>query len=660
MNSFQLGLALFVAGGFLALVVRENARSLVMSVLSGAGAALTIIPALKVLFLGGELAWRYSLPAGTVQAAIDPLSAFFIVIISAMSFLGTVYAGGYLRSYEGQGRPTGPHAFFLSLLTVSMLAAVVLRNSLAFLFAWEVMSVSSFFLVTFENEKQEAFDAGLYYLIAMHAGAIFLVGGFLTLAIRSGTFDFSGISSALMKDSRLKDIIFILFFIGFGTKAGFIPLHTWLPKAHPAAPSHVSGIMSGIMIKTGIYGLFRMLSLGGVPSAALSWSVLAVSVASAVLGVLYAIAQHDLKKLLAYHSVENIGIIGIGLGIGMLGLSLHNSAMAALGFAGSLLHVMNHSLFKELLFYGAGAVYLKTHTRNMERLGGLAAKMPVTAGLFLAGSLAISGLPPFNGFISEFLIYMGMFAGLKSQGPALFCGLTASLALLALVGAMALLCFTKAFSVVFLGSPRSSDAEHAVDPGKSMLLPMAVMAVFCVLIGLFPAAAVRLVKQPVLALVPAQASGFENLLFTDLLSSVSAACFLFLSFFFALFLVRAFLLKGKSVRAFKTWDCGYQAGSARMQYTASSFADPFLAVARPFLELKKRLEKPEGLFPKKARFESHAGDYVETYAVRPLAKAIEKALDLFTWIQSGKMQHYILYGLVFLLVSLLWLIGGRS
>ena len=380
-----------------------------------------------------------------------------------------------------------------------MLLVVVARNGVLFLMSWELMSLASFFLVTLEDEKESVRRAGWIYLVAMHLGTAFLLALFLLLGKNAGSLDFERLSTAAAPSG----VFFLLAVIGFGTKAGFIPMHVWLPEAHPAAPSHVSAVMSGVMIKTGIYGLLRMLTLLGPPPAWWGWTLVAIGVVSGILGVLYALSQHDLKRLLAYHSVENIGIIALGLGVGVLGISYQNPTMAALGLTGGLLHVVNHAVFKSLLFLGAGSVLHATGTGELDRLGGLLKRMPVTGATFLIGAAAISGLPPLNGFVSEFLIYLGAIAGLGSQAhiaPAWPLMSVLVVGGLALIGGLAAACFTKAFGIVFLGEPRSGEAAHAHEAGAAMRWPMVVLAGLCVLIGL-AAPLWPLVLQPAVAVI---------------------------------------------------------------------------------------------------------------------------------------------------------------
>ena len=422
------------------------------------------------------------LPYGAFYVEVDALSAFFLIPILGLSALAAIYGGEYLWGWR-EKKSLGASWFFFNLLVASMMMVVLARNGVLFLVAWEVMALASFFLVTFEDEKDSVREAGWTYLVASHLGTAFLLALFVLLGREAGSLDFDRFGAVASLAPSAVSGLFLLALIGFGTKAGFMPLHVWLPEAHPAAPSHVSALMSGVMIKTGIYGLLRALTFLGPPLAWWGWTLIGIGLTSGVLGVLFALAQHDLKRLLAYHSVENIGIIALGLGVGLVGLSNGSPLLAVLGFGGGLLHVLNHAVFKGLLFFGAGAVLHGAGTREIDHLGGLAKRMPWTAATFLVGSVAISGLPPLNGFVSEFLIYLGAFNGV-TQRAGVAVPLLAVIAGLALIGGLAAACFTKTFGIVFLGEPRSEQAARAHEAGAAMRWPMVLLAAACVAIGL--------------------------------------------------------------------------------------------------------------------------------------------------------------------------------
>lgn len=657
MKFYFLALCILTLGGIISIFLHKKDKLKFCAFSAGISLPLLLIPSVISLFTGDFFSKSIYLSPifGYVNFTIDPLSGFFILVISVMSFLGIIYAQGYIKPYLNKDLCLSSHCLFLMLLIVSMLGVVTVQNSLFFLILWEIMSLSSFFLVLFEGNKKEVRKAGIKYLIYMHISVIFILCTFTILNINSGSLNFNDYITVLNENKHLANIVFLLSFIGFGTKAGFIPVHNWLPDAHPAAPSHVSGIMSGVMIKTGIYGILRILFLIGLPTKTIAYTMLVISIFSALWGVLYAITQHDIKKLLAYHSIENIGIIGIGIGIGLIGMAYNNPVVAIFGFAGGILHILNHSIFKMLLFFTAGNVYNKTHTRNIEQLGGLIKKMPYSGLLFIIGSVAICGLPPFNGFISEFLIYAGMILGLPGVNTITFITLIVSLAALALVGTMAILCFTKVSGIVFLGNPRSELAQNVEnDVEKTMLIPSFILAVLTLLIGLFPQCFITLVLTPVYSLI--NIDGFPIIMdsLIEITSIISFLCFIFLVILLFIFGLR-FLINKKN-RVHTTWGCGYDRGNTRMQYSASSYADLFISTLKPMFKRVSHIKKPKELFPKEAYYEMEIEDIEEAYIVKPLIKLDEKILTKFEKIQNGNIQQYILFGLIFLVLAIIGLI----
>lgn len=654
MEIYFIALLAPIVGGLMSLICRENFKLKVVSFFSFVSMILCLIPALKVLFTGESLSISPITDTmfGALTFVIDPLAAFFIVVISVMGFMSTLYSNGYMKPYLNKGMNISSHGLFFSLLLSSMLAVVTIQNALFFLIAWEIMSLSSFFLVIFEDDKKEVLNAGIKYLIYMHISVVFIILTFAILTMNAGSFDFSSFSSVLQDNPKFADLIFILGFIGFGIKAGFVPFHNWLPEAHPAAPSHISGVMSGVMIKTGIYGILRILSLIVIPSLSVSYFVLIISVITAMYGILYAISQHDVKRMLAYSSVENIGIIGIGTGVGMLGLAYNSIPVAVLGFAGAVLHILNHSIFKELLFFTAGSVYNKSHTRNMEVLGGLIKSMPCTAFLGVLGFVAICGLPPFNGFISEFLIYFGMLQGVAVDNLGMLIIMILAIAGLAIVGTMAILCFTKAYSIIFLGSPRSEAAEHVKeDVSISMLLPMGCLALFALLIGLFPHQILKLVFVPVSMFVQAN---IHIPCVIGFMQNIAFVCVAFIMFLALLVIIKCVANRKAPIHC--TWGCGYDKPNNHIQYTASSYASPFLSMLTPLFKKVFDIKKPKELFPKDSHFSLQIEDVEEAYFLTPVVKNVEKFLSKFERIQNGNIQQYILYGLIFLILMLIGLV----
>ncbi len=660
---FVAGLIVFFGGGVVSLLMRMSPRlaSMVGCVAAVTGSLLALGSAAHVLFTGqaAHVTMAWQIPFGSLALGIDSLSAIFVVPIAVIVAVAAIYGGQYLPS-SYRSSVIGPSWFFFNLLAATMLLVVVARNGLLFLLCWEGMSLASFFLVLTDHERERTQRAAWIYLAAMHLGTACLLVLFLLLGRSSGDLDFERFTC----EPGSAGILFLLAVVGFGTKAGFIPVHVWLPEAHPAAPSHVSAVMSGVMIKTGIYGLLRILTfLGDVPSWS-GWTLVVVGVLSGILGVLFALAQHDLKKLLAYHSVENIGIIVIGLGVGLLGLAHRIPPMAVLGFAGAMLHVLNHALFKSLLFLGAGAVQHGTGTRDIDRLGGLLKKMPVTGTTFLVGACAISGLPPLNGFVSELLIYLGVLTGVADSsrvaevGWALLCVLVVGG--LALIGGLAAACFTKAFGCAFLGEPRSEDAERGHEVGAAMRASMVVLAGACFLVALTGPIWPYVYGSAVVAVAPASFHGevqaaIEQSRFPLMVVCVSSWAFLAMVGLLAM--VRRALLSGRQVDRVPTWDCGYAAPTPRMQYTASSFASPILLLFRMFFRPRIGQHLPTGLFPKQASFESETPDVFREYLFEPVFSAVAWTALRLRWLQHGRLQLYVLYIALTILVLFIWKLG---
>lgn len=661
---FVFGIFVLAAGGLASLFLRKSPRwAAAVAGSSGiAGCLFVLVDSVRVLLTGevASLRLAWAVPWGSADLGLDPLSAVFTVAIAVVVAVAAGYGIGYLGKPHGR-IDVGLACFFFNVLAATMLLVVAARNGLLFLMCWEGMSLASFFLVMSEHERQSVRRAAWTYLVAMHLGTAFLLVMFLLLGRESGSLDFDRLT--IGPDAA--GLVFLLAMAGFGTKAGFIPVHVWLPEAHPAAPSHVSAVMSGVMIKTGIYGLLRTMTfLPGRPPAWWGWTLLGVGAVSGVLGVLFALAQHDLKRLLAYHSVENIGIIAVGLGVGMLGVSYGIPAMALLGFAGGLLHVLNHAIFKSLLFLGAGAVHYRTGLRDIEHLGGLLKRMPVTGGTFLVGACAICGLPPLNGFVSELLIYLGALAGM-ADGLQAAGGSSALLAVLvlgglALIGGLAAACFTKAFGCVFLGEPRSSEASEGREVGRAMCAASVFLAAACVAIGLTAPLWPTILRGAMLQLIPLPAREAASAAVghaTAPLTIVCAASWGLLAVAGTIALVRRRLLRGRPVEYGPTWDCGYAAPTARMQYTASSFASPLTTLFRMFLRPRVHVEPPRGLFPSRAEFHSETSDVFGDYVYRPVFFAVAWMAARLRWLQQGRLQLYVLYIALTVLVLLVWKLG---
>ncbi|HRT05037.1 MAG TPA: proton-conducting transporter membrane subunit [Kiritimatiellia bacterium] len=622
-----------------------NALGVGGAVMASAAGLAAALAALGLRFeKTATLPWSF--PYGSFALGLDPLSAFFLIPTFLLCGLAAIYAVGYFRPWNG--RNPGRFWLFYNALVASMALVLLARNGVLFLVAWEAMALTSFFLVIHDDAAAGVREAGWTYLVASHVGMAFLLALFFLLGRAGGSQDFAAFAAPAGSAGGL----FLLALVGFGTKAGLVPFHVWLPEAHPAAPSPVSAVMSGVMIKTGIYGILRTLALVGSVPAWCAWLVLGLGVASGVYGVLFALAQRDLKRLLAYSSVENVGIVAIGVGLGLLGVCYGLPAVAALGFAGGMLHVLNHAAFKGLLFLGAGAVVHATGTRDVERLGGLLKRLPWTGAAFLAGAIAICGLPPFNGFAGEFLIYLGSFRALLASGGAGLGGVAAVVAL-ALIGGLAIACFARAFGIVFLGEPRTAEAERGHETCATMRGPMVALAAICLALGLGAGAAVRMM-EPAVAMLVGSAGAPAGAVSISWLFPVSGAAFALLVGGGALAGLRRWLLAGRPVRETVTWDCGYAAPTARMQYTAAGFAQPLTHGAEVLLRPQVESRLPEGIFPLAAAFRSETEDAARKRLFDPLFRVTANWLGRLRWLQQGRVHRYVLYVVATLVALLGW------
>lgn len=653
---------------------------------------------------------------------IDMLSAFFIFVISLIALFCSIYGVGYIQHFYKK-YSIGAFGFFYHLFLAGMIMVVSASNAIFFLMAWEIMSIASYFLVIYDRNDTNNVKAGFIYLVMTHIGTVFIILAFLLLSIfadsgstarqfvpgavitfdyfkfHSGLhvsafqFDFESIRSvSFLIPAFFKNVVFVLFMIGFGTKAGIIPFHIWLPSAHPAAPSHVSALMSGVMIKTGIYMMIRMFFdiLQPVP---LWWgiTILIIGSVSALLGVLYALTEHDIKRLLAYHSIENIGIILLGFGSALIFSSLGNMPLALFGLGAALFHTLNHATFKSLLFLSAGSVIHQTHTRNMEKFGGLIKYMPRTAFFFLVGSMAISALPPFNGFFSEWMTFQTLLQGMASSDVFVKSIFVLAAGSLALTGGLALACFVKAFGATFLARPRSQEVIHAKESSLSLSAGMVSLSTLCLLFGIFSGYLGSLfvkIGADLNALRAAQFSissgralvtpslenifvvpSFENNLITQSSKSIlsapngfdSVSAPMFFTFFvlmivLVILLVKFAINKHQKIRIGSTWDCGVDL-TPRMEITATGFARSivliFAGILRPSIQHEIEYHDSETRYLPKSRMVSLGiHDVYQFYFYQPLSKLLIVLSLRAKTIQSGNINLYIFYILIAVVATL--------
>jgi formate hydrogenlyase subunit 3/multisubunit Na+/H+ antiporter MnhD subunit len=643
-------IALPAASGLAAVALRRRpaAGQGLACLLVCAGAACGLAAAGAAL-LGGEIA------APRLSLRLDGLGAVFLAPISLLAAAGSVYGLGYHRQAALGARAIRLQLYY-GLAVGGMALLVAASNAIVFLVGWEVMALANFLLVLTDDERGEVQRAAFLYLASTHVGTLALFALFALLGQAAGSFDFAA-WQGLSAGGALGARGFVLALLGFGMKAGLVPVHFWLPPAHAAAPSHVSALMSGVVVKTGVYGLLRVTGLlDGVPA---SWGIalLALGGISAVLGVAFALAQHDLKRLLAYHTVENVGIITLGAGLALLGRARGEPALVLLGFSGAALHVVNHALFKGLLFLGAGAVQHATGTREIDHLGGLARPMRGTALLFVVGAAAIAGLPPLNGFVSEWLVTLGFLRGLGRPAGDILAFVALGAPVLAFVGGLAAACFAKVVGVAFLGNPRTGPAREAHEAPPSMLAPMAVLAAACAAIGLAPslaiaplvgaAAAWARLDPGALAEAAAEASSGAarvSLVAAGLLAAVALA----------VLLRRRLLAAAPRAPATETWGCGFSASSARIQYTGSSFAA--LLVARFSWAIFPRGPTPHlaGPFPGPAELRTHVPDTVLDLGLLPAARAYGRLATRARLLYLRRIQFQMLLVLVTLVAFLAW------
>ncbi len=592
---------------------------------------------------------------------IDPLGGFFLFIIGLVTGVAAIYAPAYMREYEGGAQPLAPLTFFTGTFVTGMYLLVLTADAFSFMVAWELMSVSSYFLVAFQHQHTENRSAAFIYLLMAQIGGICILLAFGVLAGFGDGFSFTAMAAAPLSDGWAT-IAFLLAFVGFGMKAGVVPLHVWLPQAHPVAPSHISALMSGVMLKVAVYGFIRFtFDLLGVIQW--QWGVLTLIVgsASAVLGVLYALMQHDLKRLLAYHSVENLGIIYMGLGLSMLFAGNGLPGLAALGLVAALYHCLNHALFKSLLFLGAGAVLQQSHEHDLEKMGGLLGRMPVTAVCFLIGCISISALPPFNGFVSEWLTFQAAL-----QGPALASGVLGSLipvaaAVLALTGALAAACFVKVFGVAFLGLGRSRKVRRAREAAPGMLVAQGVLALLCLVFGVLPTwtvGALSAIPRQLLGLGLPEATAHGWLWLTPVapLSASYGAPMVLLGIALAWLLAWLWLhprRRKTPVRVAPAWDCGFGALTPRMQYTATAFSMPIRRIFSPAWPITEQVEPAQGKKP--PRYRLQVGDWAWEKVYLPLGRLLLASARRVARIQGGNIRVYLAYSF-FTLLLLLWVI----
>ncbi len=666
MSLYLAALVLLVAGGAAALATSARPRLAlnVGSATAAVGCAAGLVASLGALRAApAALDLPWPVPNGALALGLDPLSALFGAAVFGIGLAAAVFGAGYLRVHLGR-RSLGAFVLFFDLLLASMALLVVARQALLFLLAWEAMTVASFFLVAFEHEDASVRSAARTYLVASHLGTAFLFGLFLVLGRAAGSLRFDAFAVLRADPSLPAAALFALALIGFGTKAGLVPLHVWLPEAHPAAPSHVSALMSGVLVKMGVYGILRVLTF--LPPAPAEHGIVlgAVGLVGAVGALSVALGQRDAKRVLAYSTVENVGLVVLGIGIGLVGAALRAPAVAALGIAGALLHVWNHALMKGLAFMSTGAIVHGAGTRDMERMGGLLRRLPRTGGLLVLAAAALSALPPLNGFVSEWLLYLGLAEGGRGAPPGLALLAYLALAVLALVGALAAIVFTRMVGMALLGQPRSPEAAAAHEAGPLLVAPLAALGAANLAVAVFPKQALAFVTPAAAQVLGVSASEVASALApaaATLAGPIRAGLAVLVVAGAALAIASRRALAAREVRESSTWGCGFSAESSRVQYTAASYAQLALdgAVPRP-LRPRVEVEPPRGVLPVEGRLRISADDPARTHIFEPAFQALADRFSRVRRFQQSRLNLQLLYTLLAVLaLSALLFVHGR-
>ena len=597
---------------------------------------------------------------GEESLAVDKLSALMLIIIAVASVATVLYSKGYVAGYLERYSEAHISMHYTALVTlvVSMMLVVVSSGGFSFLFAWELMTIASFMLILFEADRHEVRRAALNYLVMMHIGFLFLVVGFVMLYNVAGSANFAAINAYYEHANLLP--LFVILFIGFGMKAGLFPMHIWLPEAHPAAPSHVSAIMSGVMIKTGVYGIIRIMQVEELRADMLFTIGLIVLVSGAVTGlwgVILAAMQNDIKRLLAYSSIENVGVILIGLGIAAVGHAAGSPLVGMCGMCGALLHMVNHSLFKTMLFFSAGNIYSKMHTTAMNQMGGLAKHMPITAILMLFATVAICALPPLNGFVSELLIYIGMFNGVSNGYEVLYS--VTGIIVLSLIGGIVVLAFTKLYSVVFLGSPRSHHVAESTEVDSLRIVAMSIPAAFILIIGLAP----QYVIIPISHVAEEVTNSVNTIAvehFAPTLESLSYVSIAFILVVTLLFFIKRRAQRNRTIAEGPTWGCGFTAVNTRMQYTGESFSEGLENIGKPLMKntVDGRAVDKDEIFPLPHRYRIRHKDKVDSLLGRWWVQMMHRINEYVMRLRTGKVNNYITFALLFFVVVLILTLCG--
>lgn len=674
---YTIGILLLFCGSIFSLILYSNPvlSNRISNLLSTAACSiLSITSFYKILFLKDinlDLGFESNIPFFALNFKLDNLAAFFVLVISLTGVIVSIYSFDYMSHYFYR-RNIAILGLLYNLFILSMILLVLSNNLLLFLVFWELMSLISYFLVIFDHDKEETQKAGRIYIIMTHIGTAFIIAAFSLIAYYGGSFNISEITSNAIP-SKAASLIFVFLLIGFGTKAGLIPMHIWLPEAHPVAPSNISALMSGVMIKMAVYGILRIV-FDILQQNSLWWGVITLIIGfiSAILGIAYAVVSTvNIKRLLAYSSIENMGIIFSAIGLALIAKSNNNLFLLSLSFTVVLLHTLNHSVFKSLLFMGAGAIHSATHTKNIEKLGGLIKKMPYCALFIFIGCLAISAVPPFNGFLSEYMIFQTLINGIiyfTALGKLwMVIILIIAAATLALTGALVAYCFVKLFGIAFLGLPRTASAENAAKPGKSIAAALGGSAVLCMILGISPKYVIGFIDNVSMEFIGKgllstdwSLKSFINYPASGSSLSISVISLTLLVLILALAVAGIVILirKKTAITRYGTWDCGFESLTPKMQYTGTGFAKPVRIILRGIFRPSRELVISEGAEPyfiKKGHYKVATEKIFEKYFYAPIVKSvINFSRKMRFSIQTGSIHTYLMYFFIAIIMMLLY------
>lgn len=647
-----LGLLLFSPLVFL---VNKKSKFFIALLPLLAGMAVSGFLAINVLTTHEVYSEKLSLLyMGSSSIVIDGLSAFFMLLVNIAAIIAIWYTKGYLKDQlpTKSSNQLSLHYLAYVLLYLSMILVLMFRDAFSFLFVWELMTCAVLVLAVFDGHQRNKLGAAISYVVQMHLGFFVLVAAFTLVKMYTGSFSFDALPTYFADNKNLP--VFLLFFIGFGMKAGFVPLHTWLPDFYFNAPANVVGFLSSAVSKMGLYGLMRVAGFVQSDFFEIALLILALSILSGLFGIILSVVQKDIKRLLAYSSIENVGIIGIGIGLAMLGKAYNNELLAICGFAGALLHTFNHSIIKSLLFHSASSLCTEAGTQNMELMGGVSKKMPYTSAFFLTGSLAICALPPFNAFMSEFIIYSGLFKSLANSDSVGIAILMVSIVSLALIGGLSIIAFSKAYGVAFLGNARSKRVAQASEVKRDMLRPLFICVLLIAAVGLLPVFFVKplfLIAGSSLQLAYANTFGYTEAML-NIVFKISAVSFVLIAIVVGLYAIRKRVLAKRKVEFGSTWGCGYTSPTSKQQYTSSSYVGSFANLFNTVTSYTNDM-KPIGeeeVFPAPRNFKGKGTDVVSNTFVRKPLAWLNKRFYRLAIFQTGKVNHYILYALAFMLL----------